>query len=91
MPLAIKVIKDSRTLQEHRKGIVAIGNKGNDGLSCTKNVDYWAFIAIVGDTPIKIRVILRKVGDGNITFWSVMPNSNLKKRQKLYTEGIIDE
>jgi len=55
-------------------------------------VEYWAFIAIVGEySQIKIRVILRRVGDGNIVFWSVMPDSNLKRGQKLYTDGIDDE
>ena len=44
--------------------------------------------AIVSDSEIKIRVILRRVGDGNVIFWSVMPDSNLKKGQKLYTDGI---
>lgn len=88
LPLAIKIIRNSGTIQEHRKGFITIGKIGKDGLRKTKNVEYWAFIAIVGDSEIKIRVILRKVGDGNIIFWSVMPDSNLKKGQKLYTDGI---
>ncbi len=88
LPLALRVIKNSGTIQEHRKGIIAIGKVGKDGLKKTKNVEYWAFVAIIGDSEIKIRVILRRVGDGNIIFWSVMPDSNLKKGQKLYTEGI---
>ena len=91
MSLALKVIKNSGTIQEHRKGFITIGKAGKDGLSKTKNVEYWAFVAIVGDSEIKIRVILRRIGDGNITFWSVMPDSNLKRGQKLYTDGIEDE
>lgn len=38
----------------------------------TKVLKYWAFVAIV-DNKIRIKVILRKVGDGEIIFWSVIP------------------
>jgi len=91
LPLALKIIRNSGTIQEIRRGIVAIGGAGKDGFSQTKNVEYWGLIAIVGDSNIKVRVILRRIGDGNITFWSVMPDSNLKKGQKLCTDGIEDE
>jgi hypothetical protein len=53
--------------------------------------EYWGFVAITGKSLIKVRVILRRIGDGNITFWSVMPDSNLKRGQKLYINGIEDE
>jgi hypothetical protein len=89
LPLALKVIKSSGTLQEYRKGTIVFGKPGKDGLRKTKNVEYWAFVAIVGEnTSIKIRTILRRVGDGNIVFWSVMPYSKLKGGQKFYTDGI---
>lgn len=91
LPLAIHVIKNSGTLQEFRKALVEVGKKGKDGLARTKQVSYWEFVAIVRENQIKIRTILRKVGDGNIIFWSVMPYSKLKNGQKLYTEGIEDE
>jgi len=91
LPLALKVVRSSGTIQEHRKGIIAVDSPGKDGLAKTKNVEYWAFIAIVGEEEIKIRVIIRRVGDGNFVFWSVMPDSNLRKGQKLYTGGIEDE
>ena len=91
LPLAISVIKNSGTLQEHRKGFIAIGKKAKDGFARTKEVEYWGFVAIVGELKIKIRTILRRVGDGNITFWSVMPDSKLKGGQRLYDAGIEDE
>jgi hypothetical protein len=50
------------------------------------------FVTIFIKQDIKVRVIARKVGDGNIHFWSVMPYSKLKAgRQKMFTEGIEDE
>lgn len=62
------------------------------GFTPMKMVIYWAFIAIVGENKkIKIKTILRKVGDGNIIFWSVMPYSKLKNGQKLYSGDIEDE
>lgn len=90
LPLAIKIIKNSGTIQEYRKGLISFGKKSKDGLTKTKEVNYWGLIAIIGERQVKIKVILRKVGDGNIIFWSVMPYSKLRE-QKLYTDGIDDE
>lgn len=90
-PLAIGIIKNSGTLQEYRKGLIPIGKKSQDGLARTKLIEYWRFVAIVGKSQIKVKTVLRRVGDGNITFWSVMPFSKLKIDQKLYTEGMEDE
>ena len=90
-PLAIKVIKNAGTLQEYRKGFIPIGKKSKDGFARTKEVQFWGFVAIVGDPQIKIRVILRRIGDGNIIFWSVMPYNKLQNNPKLYTGGIEDE
>ncbi len=91
LPLAIAVIKNSGTLQEYRKGFTTIGKKAKDGFTSAKMTEYWGFVAIVGENHIKIRVILRRVGDGNITFWSVMPDVKLKGGQKLHADGIEDE
>ena len=92
LQLALKVIKKSGTVQEMRNDLEAFGKKGQDGFSVMKMVYYWAFIAIVGeDKKIKIKTILRKVGDGNVTFWSVMPFSKLKDGQKLYSGDIENE
>lgn len=90
LPLAIHIIKNSGTLQEYRKNLIEVGKKGKDGLTLAKQVEYWGFIAIMGERQIKIETILRRIGDGNIIFWSVMPYSKLKN-QKLYTEGIEDD
>ena len=92
LPLAIEIIKNSGTLQEYRKSLVAVGKKARDGSMRMKETEYWGFVAIVGKlSEIKVRAVLRRVGDGNITFWSVMPFSKLKGGQKLYTDGIEDD
>lgn len=92
LPLALDIIKKAGTLQEYRKSLNPIGKKSKgDGMIPMKIVEYWGFIAIIGQKQIKIRVVLRRVGDGNIIFWSAMPYSKLKGGQKLYTDGIDDE
>jgi hypothetical protein len=37
-----------------------------------KIIKYWGFIAIIED-KIRIKIILRKIGNGNIHFWSIIP------------------
>jgi len=77
LPLALDVIRKSGTVQEYRKIWQAIGKKGADGMRVAKEVEYWGLVAIVGPRPDKIRVILRRVGNGNITFWSVIRGAKI--------------
>ena len=95
LPLGLYIIKTATTLQEYRKLLSPIGNKSSrDGARPMKMIEWWGFVAIFTKQGIKVRVVLRKVGDGNIHFWSVMPYSRLKRRdmgQKLFTEGIEDD
>ncbi len=89
LPLALEIIKKSGTIQEYRKTIVKYGKKSKiDGLTRTKEAEFWAFIAIVGEKKIRIKVIIKRIGSGNIIFWSVMTDSNLRKGQKLFTDDI---
>ena len=91
LPLALDIIKKSGTVQEYRKEPVRIGRPSKDGFSTTKIAEYFGFVAIVGEKKIKVRVIVRRVGDGNFTFWSVMPDSKLRGGQRLYDYGIEDD
>ena len=77
LPLALDVIRKSGTVQEYRKFWQPIGKKGADGMRVAKEVEYWGLVAIVGPRPDKIRVILRRVGTSNITFWSVMRGAKI--------------
>jgi len=90
LPLALEVIRKSGTVQEYRKIWQAIGKKGADGMRAAKEVEYWGLVAIIGPRPDKIRVILRRVGNGNITFWSVMRGSKILPdgRQRLAPENL---
>ena len=93
LPLALDIIKKSGTIQEYRKLLTPIGKPSAlNGSIPMKEVQYWGLVAIVGEKQIKVRAVLRKVGDGNITFWSVMPYSKFRQgQQKFFTDGIEDE
>ena len=90
LPLALDVVRKSGTVQEYRKIWQPVGKKGADGMGAAKEVEYWGFVAIIGTRPDKVRVILRRVGTGNITFWSVMRGSKILPdgRQRLAPENL---
>jgi hypothetical protein len=78
LPLALEVIRKSGTVQEYRRIWQPLGKaSARDGSRPMKEVEYWGFVAIIGPRPDKIRVILRRVGSGNITLWSVMRGSKV--------------
>jgi hypothetical protein len=93
LPLGLEIISKAGTIQEYRKLLTPIGKRSpHDGSIPMKNVEYWGLVAIIGARGIKMRTVLRRVGDGNITFWSVMLYSKIKNgNQKLFTENIEDE
>lgn len=93
LPLALDIIKKSGTIQEYRRLLTPIGKpSAKTGAVPMKEVEYWGLVAIVGESKIKVRAVLRRVGDGNITFWSVMPFSKIKNgNQKKFSSGIEDE
>ncbi|MDO8579401.1 MAG: hypothetical protein Q7R72_00835 [bacterium] len=93
LPLGLEIIQKAGTVQEYRKLLTPIGKKSSRDESIPmKNVDYWGFVAIIGEKGIKVRTVLRRIGDGNVTFWSVMLYSKIKNgKQKQFTEGIEDE
>ena len=93
LPLGLEIIRKAGTLQEYRKGFAATGPRyARDGMIKMKPAEYWGFVAIIGEKKVKVRTVLRRVGDGNVTFWSVMFGSKMKDgNQKLFMEGIEDE
>jgi hypothetical protein len=69
LPLALEIIRKSGTIQEYKKTLAPVGEKSKrDGFISVKEIEYWGLIAIVGSKSIKIKTILRRIGDGNITF-----------------------
>ena len=87
---ALHVLRNAGTVQEYRTTLEKWGSPGKDGFSKTKQVEYWGFHDIVCKNPmILVRVIIRKIGDGKLHFWSVMPIGKIGK-QKLYRDSMED-
>lgn len=92
LPLALDIIRKSGTIQEYRRILAPVGKPAANGAIPMKEVEYWGLVAIVGEKQIKVRAVLRRVGAGNVTFWSVMPYSKIRNGvQRLYADGIDDE
>ena len=97
LPLAIQIIKRSGTLQEYRKLLAPIGKKSKkENLTVCKIIEYWSFAAINDKKTIKVKVVLRRVGDGKVIFWSVMPAiklgvQKLNQIRQLASRSIEDE
>ncbi|MEN9852361.1 MAG: hypothetical protein RI996_304 [Candidatus Parcubacteria bacterium] len=70
---AVDIIKKSGTIQEYRKQWGVVSRKKKNGEQPMKEIEYFGLTAITGTTTKrKIKVILRKIGTGNVIFWSVM-------------------
>lgn len=95
LPLVPRTIASAGTVQEYRKQWGKVGRKKANGFQETKEMEYWGFVAIVQNSSkenIKIRIIIRRVGDGNLTFWSVMPDIRLRGKDTYHlASGDISE
>ena len=73
LPLAIKLVRLSTTFQDFEESLKEVDFKSfKKRVRKTKVVKYWGIIAII-DTR-KIKVIIRKIGDGSAHFWSIIPD-----------------
>jgi hypothetical protein len=69
---AYELIALTTTFQEYEDSLKEFRIKRyKKKIETTKQVQYWGLIAIIDNR--KIKVILRKIGDGNLHFWSVIP------------------
>ena len=76
--LAPKILLLTTTIQEKQEGMIdVVVSKYGKKVTETKTLVYWAFIAIYGDRRVK--VVVRKIGNGKIEFRSVCPLWRTKK------------
>lgn len=75
-------IRGGGNLQYYREMLQPVGHVGRDGLRRTSTVRYFAFEALDIDKRIRFRVVVRKIGEGEPHFWSVMPRWKYKKEGK---------
>lgn len=73
LPLVIPVIKNSTKISGYKKCFHK---------DLGKEAEFWTLIEIVGKQNILTKVILRRIGTGNITFLSVMKIENKKNPDK---------
>jgi hypothetical protein len=69
LPLAVPVIKTAKEIEKHQASRYLA--------NIQKYAEDWAIKAVVGKQKTTVKVILRKIGNGNIFFLSIM-----KKRDK---------
>lgn len=80
LPL-VKPVIYSATSAEYQRRISPVGGTRTPVL---KEIEYWGITAIVGKQNVKVRVILRKLVNGQkIHFWSVMKLAENQKTPSL--------
>jgi len=70
LPLVVPVLKKAKNISEYR------GPKYYELLD--KFAEYWMFQEAVGEKDIKVTVILRRIGNGSIIFYSVWQRRDKK-------------
>ena len=69
---AVKLVERSTTYQEYEETLKEFEVKSHKKrVRQSKPVKYWGIIAIIDGR--KIKVIVRKIGDGQLHFWSIVP------------------
>ena len=74
LPLAIPVIKSAKKIYQYEKSFIK---------DLGKEVEFWTLREIVGKQKTLTRVILRKMGTGNIIFFSIMKKKDKGLRFKI--------
>ncbi len=77
---AVELIANSNTLQEYESIKAEVSTKDH-GVSVIKikKTEYFGFIGIINGW--KIKVIVKRIGNGNPIFWSVIPNWTTNKKR----------
>lgn len=87
---ACGVLSLTTTLQEYQSETKEVFVKEH-GKKVAKivTVTYFGFIAIAGS--YKIKVIIKRVGQGHPFFWSVIPNWKTRQKERLFFKGNLEE
>jgi hypothetical protein len=73
LPIALQVREPATTLELYRKRPATLHPQGDDRmLKERKAVQWWCFTALFLNRALRIKVVVKKVGDGKLHFWSVM-------------------
>lgn len=82
LPRAFKLMELTTVKQDFYESNMSIKKKFNGkNKYIEERVLYYGFIGIIDD--FRIKVVIRKIGNGNIHFWSVIPAWNTKYFQNI--------
>ena len=71
---AVRIIKQTTTVQEYRVAYQPIGDTYAPGKRLTKQVIYYGFEAMTDFVqPHRLHIVVRQIENGNFHFWSVRP------------------
>jgi hypothetical protein len=85
LPLGLQVLQTATTVQDYRRALVPVeAFSKSAGPRPTDTVQWWGFVAVFVEQHVKVRVVVRKVGSGELHFWSIMPfrNPGGKRRRR---------
>jgi hypothetical protein len=81
---AVRILEKSSTVQEYRRSLRPFGNSDKGGLRKAKTVEWFGFLAVISFSKcLRINVVVRRVGEGNFHFWSVMPFWTLSNNRRV--------
>ncbi len=70
IPLAVPVLKCAEKIDEYKKDKQPKNRKKG---AVQKDVEFWSLVANVGkNRDVKVKVVLKRTGNGKIIFWSIM-------------------
>ena len=76
LPIGIQVLKTATTLQTYRRQLN--GGRRNGWVT----VQWWSFVALFVKQDVKVRVLVRKLGDDRLHFWGVMLDTKRNRRME---------
>lgn len=85
---SVDILTNSGTIQEYRKIVkVARRHRYSGRRAEPVTVEYWGFVAIVGEhEKERVKIVVRRIGLGDIHFWSAMP-ARRHKGDESYLSG----
>ena len=85
---AKKVLSGMSYHQEYLEEICTVKQKNyGKTILVPKVAKYWGFIAVI-DNKIRIKYVLRQIGNGNIILWSVIPYWETKDYKGIKTNTL---
>lgn len=69
LPLVRPAIHLATIIEKYERRLAPVGGSRK---RVHKEMEYWSIVEVVGKQGVKVKVILRKIGTGQLHFWSIM-------------------